>query len=69
MLGMATAPHGLTPMLKTEKAARAVIPNCLNLMKYMVGVIGFEPTAPASRTQCSTSLSYTPRVIFEEALT
>ena len=25
----------------------------------LVGVIGFEPTAPASRTQCSTRLSYT----------
>src|SRR5262245_60578534 len=29
----------------------------------MVGVIGFEPTAPASRTQCSTRLSYTPNAI------
>lgn len=26
----------------------------------MVGVTGFEPTTPASRTQCSTGLSYTP---------
>src|SRR5207253_2071920 len=26
----------------------------------MVGVTGFEPAAPASRTQCSTRLSYTP---------
>src|SRR4051812_15517554 len=26
----------------------------------MVGVRGFEPPAPASRTQCSTRLSYTP---------
>ncbi len=29
----------------------------------MVGVIGFEPTAPASRTLCSTGLSHTP-IIF-----
>ena len=28
--------------------------------KKMVGVRGFEPPTPASRTQCSTSLSYTP---------
>ena len=27
----------------------------------LVGVRGFEPPAPASRTQCSTRLSYTPR--------
>ena len=26
----------------------------------LVGVTGFEPTTPASRTQCSTRLSYTP---------
>ncbi len=28
----------------------------------MVGMTGFEPAAPASRTQCSTSLSYIPRL-------
>jgi hypothetical protein len=26
----------------------------------MVGVAGFEPATPASRTQCSTGLSHTP---------
>ena len=26
-----------------------------------IGVIGFEPTAPASQKQCSTKLSYTPK--------
>ena len=29
-------------------------------LKSLVGVRGFEPPAPASRTQCSTRLSYTP---------
>src|SRR5271166_3580776 len=29
----------------------------------MVGVVGFEPTTPASRTQCSTGLSHTPTEI------
>ena len=29
-------------------------------MVDLVGVRGFEPPAPASRTQCSTRLSYTP---------
>ena len=28
----------------------------------MVGVRGFEPPTPASRTQCSTRLSHTPTV-------
>ena len=28
---------------------------------YMVGVTGIEPAAPASRRQCSTRLSYTPK--------
>ena len=28
----------------------------------MVGVIGFEPTTPASRTRCSTRLSHTPTI-------
>ena len=27
----------------------------------LVGVRGFEPPAPASRRQCSTRLSYTPK--------
>ena len=31
-----------------------------NLGKGMVGVAGFEPATPASRTQCSTRLSHTP---------
>ena len=26
----------------------------------LVGVAGFEPATPASRTQCSTGLSHTP---------
>src|ERR1700685_2278604 len=30
------------------------------ILKSLVGVRGFEPPAPASRTQCSTRLSYTP---------
>jgi hypothetical protein len=30
------------------------------LAKKMVGVRGFEPPTPASRTQYSTRLSYTP---------
>src|SRR4029079_13819007 len=30
------------------------------LKKIMVGVAGFEPATPASRTQCSTGLSHTP---------
>ena len=29
--------------------------------RFMVGVRGFEPPAPASRRQCSTRLSYTPQ--------
>ena len=29
-------------------------------LNVLVGVRGFEPPAPASRTQCSTRLSYTP---------
>jgi L-threonylcarbamoyladenylate synthase len=29
-------------------------------LKIMVGVAGFEPATPASRTQCSTGLSHTP---------
>jgi hypothetical protein len=31
-----------------------------NCLISLVGVRGFEPPAPASRTQCSTRLSYTP---------
>ncbi len=33
----------------------------------LVGVRGFEPPTPASRTQCSTRLSYTPmaRILYQ----
>lgn len=31
-----------------------------NSLILMVGVAGFEPATPASRTQCSTGLSHTP---------
>src|SRR5215472_3993880 len=31
-----------------------------NRRERMVGVAGFEPATPASRTQCSTGLSHTP---------
>lgn len=30
----------------------------------MVGVIGFEPTAPWSQTKCATGLRYTPTRLF-----
>jgi hypothetical protein len=31
-----------------------------NANDFLVGVAGFEPATPASRTQCSTGLSHTP---------
>lgn len=34
--------------------------SCYKDARQRVGVRGFEPPAPASRTQCSTRLSYTP---------
>ncbi len=33
-----------------------------SLLKSLVGVKGFEPSAPGPRDQCSTRLSYTPTV-------
>ncbi len=52
-----------------EIAARAVGRGCISdtcifgeiLEAKLVGVRGFEPPAPASRRQCSTKLSYTPK--------
>ena len=38
----------------------APVPAIGNWREKLVGVRGFEPPAPASRTQCSTRLSYTP---------
>ena len=31
-------------------------------MLYFVGVAGFEPATPSSRTKCATGLRYTPSV-------
>ena len=30
-----------------------------------IGVIGFEPTTPATRTQCATRLRYTPNYLIK----
>src|SRR5882757_8404603 len=40
--------------LESARERRQKANNCL------VGVAGFEPATPASRTQCSTGLSHTP---------
>jgi sterol desaturase/sphingolipid hydroxylase (fatty acid hydroxylase superfamily) len=36
--------------------------NALNIRKNLVGVAGFEPATPTSRTWCATRLRYTPTV-------
>jgi hypothetical protein len=41
------------------KSVASLSPNAKLLMQ-MVGVIGFEPTTPSSRTRCATRLRYTP---------
>jgi hypothetical protein len=54
----------VTLVLPRTTAGRALNP-LQRLGKFweeLVGVSGFEPPAPASRTQCSTRLSYTPTV-------
>jgi hypothetical protein len=33
----------------------------LKPLKILVGVAGFEPATPSSRTMCATRLRYTPR--------
>ena len=52
-----TPSNGKVGMFDTTTAAR---PACWRYRILLVGVRGFEPPAPASRTQCSTRLSYTP---------
>lgn len=47
------------PLAPSEGRRRDAL-NLGNLGKGMVGVAGFEPATPASRTQCSTRLSHTP---------
>ena len=54
----------VTHVLPRTTATRALNPlqRLGKFGKELVGVSGFEPPAPASRTQCSTRLSYTPTV-------
>ncbi len=35
-------------------------PGIRNPLEYMVGMTGFEPATPWSRTRCSTRLSHIP---------
>src|SRR5262245_13200169 len=36
------------------------VPDSAKSLKNLVGVAGFEPATPSSRTRCSTRLSHTP---------
>src|SRR5438128_4548056 len=54
-----------TPPARRAGSARGVGPSrdylpAFEIRREMVGVRGFEPPTPASRTQYSTRLSYTP---------
>jgi hypothetical protein len=51
-------PLRLTYRVHLNRRALCLLP--LSPLISLVGVRGFEPPAPASRTQCSTRLSYTP---------
>jgi hypothetical protein len=51
---------GVTPASEACLNSRPFPRLAGDLLKSLVGVRGFEPPAPASRTQCSTRLSYTP---------
>ena len=48
------------PLAPSARGDAATSCSLGNLGKGMVGVAGFEPATPASRTQCSTRLSHTP---------
>ena len=34
--------------------------SCAKPLEFLVGVAGFEPATPSSRTKCATRLRYTP---------
>ena len=40
--------------------------NCCNPLIYMVGMRGFEPPTPSSRTKCATRLRYIPKSAVDE---
>jgi hypothetical protein len=52
----------LQPRWPWLRRCRRLKKRCRDLRFRAVEVIGFEPTTPALRTQCSTGLSYTPVV-------
>src|SRR5262249_60584794 len=59
------APTAVAPTKRTATTAHrhrrnVITDRLLAGSRVMVGVTGFEPAAPASRTQCSSRLSYTP---------
>lgn len=57
--GLAVDGHGCRAAIVAHFIARKKHRN-YKYLKLMVGVAGFEPATPASRTQCSTGLSHTP---------
>ena len=66
-----TVCHGLSQgnlLKRFEKSIVTKFSVCFVIVCHsdLVGVTGFEPTTPASRTQCSTGLSYTPTLFQEE---
>jgi hypothetical protein len=46
---------------KGSEAAAIALPETLSVLNFSpIGMIGFEPTTPASRKQCATKLRYIP---------
>ena len=59
-----TATGTVAIVAQTRALQELPIAACVSFYrKRMVGVTGFEPTTPTSRTWCSTKLSYTPTVL------
>src|SRR5882757_9488905 len=55
-----TAYMGLPPFGRSKRPMVQIVVGTNAAGGNLVGVIGFEPTTPSSRTRCSTRLSHTP---------
>jgi hypothetical protein len=61
-LPVRTSPPSVVALVNETRSITTLVPTDCADCGATIGETGFEPATPASRTQCSTGLSYSPKI-------